>query len=309
MDARAHGASKSGVLAADTLAYGAVHLDVTDGNRALGFWHDIVGLSRLGDSGDGLRLGVDGRELVVLHPGAERGVVPGCSGLYHVAIHLPDETEFARVLWRLIVAGYPQAPTDHTMSKSTYLTDPDGLGLELVLETPERLGSWTSEAGGPPQLIDAEGRAHGIAERLDVNEVLSHLPDRSFDQPLLPPGTTIGHLHLHVSDLEASLRFYRDLVGFREHMYTPQLGFADLSAGGPFPHRLALNVWAGIGAPQPPASSARLRSFTLVLPGEEVLAEALGRLREAGHAQEPVNGGELVRDPAGNTLSLRAEAS
>jgi catechol 2,3-dioxygenase len=291
------------LVAADTLVYGAVHLDVGDRNRALGFWHDIVGLSLLDGPGDEVHLGVDGRELVVLHPGAERGVVPGCSGLYHLAIHLPDETDLARVLWRLIVAGYPQAPTDHTMSKSTYLTDPDGLGVELVLETPERLGSWQSEAGGL-QLIDSEGRAHGIAEPLDVNEVLSHLPDRSFDQPLLPSGTTVGHLHFHVSDLEAALRFYCDLIGFREHMYTPQLGFADLSAGGRFPHRLALNVWAGIGAPQPPANSAKLRNFTILLPSEEALAETLGRLRDAGHAVEPGESGEFVRDPAGNTLYL-----
>jgi len=103
----------------DNLSYGAVQLDVSDSGRALGFWHDIVGLSVLESVGEELRLGVDGRELVVLHPGAERGVAPGHSGLYHLAIHLPDETELARVIWRLIVAGYPQAPTDHTMSKST----------------------------------------------------------------------------------------------------------------------------------------------------------------------------------------------
>ena len=139
MNTHAHSASTP-VVEVDTLTYGAVHLHVTDGGRALGFWHDIVGLSVLESAGEELRLGVDGRELVVLHPGAERGVVPGHSGLYHVAIHLHDETELGRVLWRLIVAGYPQSPTDHTMSKSTYLSDPYGLGLELVLETPERLG-------------------------------------------------------------------------------------------------------------------------------------------------------------------------
>ena len=307
MNAHAHGASKS-LVEADTLSYGAVHLDVSDGGRALGFWHDIVGLSMLESAGEELRLGVDGRELVVLHPGAERGVVPGHSGLYHLAIHLPDATELARVLWRLIIAGYPQAPTDHTMSKSTYLSDPDGLGLELVLETPERLGSWRSEAG-ELQLIDAEGRAHGIAEPLDVNEVLAHLPDRSFDQPLLPPGTKIGHLHLHVSELEPALRFYRDLVGFHEHIYAPELGFADLSAGGSFPHRLALNVWAGIGAPQAPAGSAGLRDFSIVLPGEGALRKALGRLSEAGQPLELVDGGVLVCDPAGNTLRLVAGLS
>ncbi|MHB8059877.1 MAG: VOC family protein [Gaiellaceae bacterium] len=306
MDARAHGAAP--VVEADTLAYGAVHLDVSDGNRALGFWHDIVGLSVLAGAGEELRLGVDGQELVVLHPGAESGVVPGHSGLYHLAIHLPDETELARVLWRLIVAGYPQAPTDHTMSKSTYLSDPDGLGLELVLETPERLGSWRSE-DGVLQLIDSAGQSHRIAEPLELNEVLAQLPDRGFDQPLLPPGTKIGHLHLHVSELESALRFYRDLIGFREHIHSPELGFADLSAGGPFPHRLALNVWAGVGASQPPAGSAGLREFELILPDEEALRAAQGRLSEAGHQIERADGGSLLRDPAGNRLRLTAKTS
>jgi catechol 2,3-dioxygenase len=301
-----HGASKSAV-AADTLAFGVVHLNVTDDKRALGFWHDVVGLSVLEDSGPEVRLGVGERELVVLHPGAESGMVPGRSGLYHLAIHLPDEIELARALWRLIVDGYPQAPTDHTMSKSTYLSDPDGLGLELALETPERLGSWRNEAGRV-ELIDAEGNTHSIAEPLDVNELLANLPDRSFAQPLLPPGTKIGHLHLHVSELESALRFYRDLIGFHEHIYAPQLGFADLSAGGPFPHRLALNIWSGAGAPQPPGGSAGLRFFSIVLPGEEALGEVLGRLHEAGHESETVEGGELVRDPAGNPFCLTTES-
>jgi len=304
MNAQAHGASKLAVEA-DTLTYGPVHLNVTDGPRALGFWHEIVGLSVLEHGAAELRLGADGRELVVLHPGAERGVIPGYSGLYHVAIHVPDETELARVIWRLIVAGYPQAPTDHTMSKSTYLSDPDGLGLELVLETPERLGSWEDDAG-ELRLIDSEGKARRIAEPLDVNEVLASLPDRSFDQPLLPPGTKIGHLHLHVSELESALRFYRDLIGFSEHINAPELGFADLSAGGPFPHRLALNTWAGPGSPQAPAGSAGLREFVIIMSGREALTEALARLREAGHEAEDGGDGVLVRDPAGNAIRLTA---
>ncbi|MGA9762914.1 MAG: VOC family protein [Gaiellaceae bacterium] len=306
MSSRTHGASKSAVVA-DTLAFGAVHLNVTDAKRALGFWHDVVGLTVLESSGAEVRLGVDGRELVVLHAGAESGLISGRSGLYHLAIHLPDETALARALWRLIVDGYPQAPTDHTMSKSTYLSDPDGLGLELALETPERLGSWRNEAGRV-ELIDTEGNTHSIAEPLDVNAVLAHLPDRSFAQPLLPPGTKIGHLHLHVSELEPALGFYRDLIGFREHIYSPQLGFADLSAGGAFPHRLALNIWAGAGASQPPGDSAGLRYFTIVLATEEALGEVLGRLHEAGHESEATESGELVRDPAGNPFCLTVES-
>ncbi|MGD0272862.1 MAG: VOC family protein [Gaiellaceae bacterium] len=304
MDSDASGSSA--VISTETVTYGEVHLDVTDCRRTLAFWHDIVGLSLIDRCDKEARLGVDGQTLVVLHHGAEQGFIRGHSGLYHLAIHLPDETEFARVLWRLIVSGYPQSPTDHTMSKSTYLNDPDGLGLELTLETPERLGSWSIEVN-EPQLIDAEGRSRRIAEPLDVNEVLAHLPNRDFDQPPLPPGTKVGHLHLHVSDLEASVRFYCDLIGFREHMYAPDLGFADLSAGGRFPHRLALNTWQGESASQPPPGSAGLRRFTLVLPGEQALSGVLQRLREAGHATEPADGGELVRDPAGSAFLLTAE--
>jgi catechol 2,3-dioxygenase len=175
-----------------------------------------------------------------------------------------------------------------------------------VLETPERLGDWRSEAGDL-QLIDSEGRPHKIAEPLDLNEVLAHLPDRSFDQPLLPSGTKIGHLHLHVSELESALRFYRDLIGFREHIHSPELGFADLSAGGSFPHRLALNVWAGTGAPQPPEGSAGLREFEIILSGEDAFRGVLGRLDEAGHPTELAEGGLRLRDPAGNALRLSEE--
>jgi catechol 2,3-dioxygenase len=291
-------------VASETLTYGPVHLNVTSGEHALGFWHDIVGLSMLDSPGEELRLGVDGRELVVLHPGARWAVVRGHSGLYHLSFHLPDETEFARVLWRLIVAGYPNSPTDHTMSKATYLNDPDSIGLELALETPERLGSWSSGKG--IKLTDSEGHERRLAEPLDLNEVLAHLPDRGFDQPLLPPGTTIGHVHLHVSDLEAASSFYRDLIGFREHMHASEIGFADFGVGGSFPHRLALNVWQGEGASQPPGGSAGLRYLTLSMGSADALEAALDRLREAGHEPDRRGETELVRDPAGNALRLTA---
>ncbi len=299
-------------IAVESVSFGPVHLEVIEAARSSGFWRNIVGLSRLGESEQGaVSLGVDGRELVVLHPVARRGVEPGHSGLYHLAIHLPDETEFARVLWRLIVAGHPHAPTDHIMSKSTYLTDPDGLALELTLETPSRLRSTETGPEGP-RMIDSEGRPHAISEALDLNEVLSHLPDRDFDQPLLPSGTKVGHIHLHVSDLGQALAFYRDVIGFREHLYAPEYGFADLSAGGLFPHRIALNVWAGEGAGQAPAGTARLSHYTLIFPDQDSFSALRGRLTAAGHKLESLESPwgeiEIVRDPAGNVIALEVAA-
>lgn len=289
----------------ETLAHGAVHLDVTDLARALGFWRDLLGLTELGGvPGESARLGAGGRELLVLHAGAVRGPQRGHSGLYHVALHLPDEREFARVLARLGAARYPQAPTDHIFSKATYLDDPDGIGLELTLETPERVAEM--EAHGPDvRIIDRDGRPRRPVEPLDVVALLSHVEGADLDQPL-PDATKVGHVHLHVADLQSAFEFYRDTIGFQEHMFL-LMGMADLHSGGPFPHRLALNVWQGNGAPQPPAGTAGLRHFTIVARDAAGLEAIHTRLGVAGVADEPEDGGAFTAvDPAGNRFILAA---
>lgn len=290
---------------ADRLTYGAVHLDVLDLERSLAFWRDLIGLADLEGAGDGARLGVDGRPLIVLHPGADHRPLRGHAGLYHVAIHLPNEREFARVLARIAAAGVPQAPTDHVFSKATYLNDPDGIQLELTLETPERAGEVTVGPGSIT-IRDNEGRVRGMTEALDVREVLSHLDDGALDRPL-PSGTTVGHLHLHVADLEATRSFYADVIGFQANTFVPAIGFADLSAGGRFPHRFAFNVWQGEGAPPTPAGTAGLRFFELIVePGE--LAAIHARLETAGHTAELQGDTLTTRDPSGNELRLAERA-
>jgi catechol 2,3-dioxygenase len=288
----------------ETLAHGAVHLDVTDLPRALGFWRDLLGLTDLGEADGVARLGAGGRELIVLHAGAERGPQRGHSGLYHVALHLPDEREFARVIARLGAARWPQAPTDHIFSKATYLDDPDGIGLELTLETVDRVREM-SVHGADFRIIDRDGRPRRPVEPLDTDEVFAHLAaDDAIDLPL-PEATKVGHVHLHVGDLEAANAFYRDVVGFTEHTFLLQ-GMADLQTGGTFPHRLALNVWQGQGAPQPPAGTAGLRHFTLVAGDAADLAAIADRLRAAGVEPEAVGDELFARDPSGNRFQLAA---
>lgn len=281
---------------------GPVHLDVTERDRSLAFWRDLVGLAVLRSDEAAIELGAGpaGRPLIVLRAVAERAALRGHSGLYHVAIHLPNEAEFARVLARLITARHPISPTDHVMSKAIYLNDADRLMLELTLETPERVRRYAvSGDGGLLDIVDNEGRRRGGTEPLDVEQVLRALPDRDFSRPL-PEGTKIGHVHLHVDDLETSTRFYRDVLGFIENTYAPNWGMADLYAGGRFPHRIALNTWQGAGAPQPPAGTAGLRHFTVRYDSERRLEEALQR---AGRAERRSDGG-VVRDPAGNAVLL-----
>ena len=276
--------------------FGAVHLYVTDAEQSLAFWRDRVGLQLRGQEDGALSLGTEQETLLVLHPGATSPARSGHAGLYHLAIHLPNEGEFARVLARLFDRRTFMSPTDHVMSKAIYLDDPDGIGLELTLETPERMRSMRMTATGP-EVIDASGQRRSGRDLLDVREVLSRLPDDDLTRPL-PAGTTIGHMHLHVGDLAASHRFYRDDLGFIE---ANDFGSGvDFHANGRFKHRIAINTWQGVGVSQPPAGTAGLRHFTIRFDTPERLQTTLKRLSGVeAHAD-----GHLVRDPAGNAMVL-----
>ncbi|MGK2956600.1 MAG: VOC family protein [Solirubrobacterales bacterium] len=289
----------------ETAAHGPVHLDVTDGERSLLFWRDVLGLEVIDQTGEAISVGAGGRILLVLHPGAETPSQKGYTGLYHLAVHVPDAAEFAYVLARLFSARYPNSPTEHIFSKATYLDDLDGNGVEITLETPERVAEFDLSVPGRPELIDTEGRRFPPVGHLDLEEVMSHLEEKG-DRPL-KPGTWIGHVHLHVDDLDEARRFYSELLGFEVGLETPEIGMLDVHFDGEFRHRIAFNVWQGPDATQRPRGMAGLRRFTLVFPGEEQLALAAARLSEGGYPGEVVEGGVMVHDPAGNALLLVAD--
>jgi len=296
MNQIASAATHAAAPSTDFVTFGAVHLDITDADQSLAFWRDRVGLRLRGEEDGALHLGTDAETLLVLHPGAISPARRGHAGLYHLAIHLPNEGEFARVLARLFDRRTFMSPTDHVFSKAIYLDDPDGLGLEFTLETPERLRSVRMTPTGP-EVIDASGQRRSGRDPLDVREVLSHLPDRDLDRPLRV-GTKIGHMHLHVGDIAANHRFYGEALGFIE---ANDFGSGvDFHANGAFKHRMAINVWQGVGVTQPPAGTAGLRHFTIRFDTSERLQDALDRVGSA----EPHPDGHLVRDPAGNAMVL-----
>lgn len=249
--------------AQDNLRWGAVHLDVMDVAKTVRFWVELIGLQVLGRDGDVVRLGVEDAELVVLHGGATQPPQRGHSGLYHLAIHVPSEQEFARVLARLFTARHPNAPTDHVMHWATYLDDPNQINVEISFETLDRFAGY--ESGGGFGIRTTDGQVLPGTGHLDLDEVLSHLRDRDLAAPL-PAETRIGHLHMHVGDMDAARERYQRL-GFTPNF---DLGsFADMSAGGSFPHRLAYNIWQGVGAPPQPAGTAGLRHAELLIAGRD----------------------------------------
>ena len=275
---------------APTTSLGPVSLTVADLERSIAYYGSAIGLEALERSSGRASFGAGGRELLVLveEPGARPA--RGHTGLFHVALLLPDRPSLARWLARAArdrvqLAGL----SDHYVSEAIYLRDPDEHGLELYADRARDL--WEDEV-----------RRMGTWP-LDVDDLLSVLEDPAgepFDG--LPDGTAVGHVHLCVARIPETVVFYRDVIGFD---LMQQLGdqAALLSAGG-YHHHIGANTWESRGAPPPPPGSAALRHATIVLPAADERDRVVARVAESGQAPQTHPGGPLVRDPSGNFLVL-----
>ena len=157
----------------DRLCWGVVELQVTNLERAISFWTNALGLVERGYTDQGSALGTQERTLLVLSAGAKTPVAAPYTGMYHVAIGVRSQAEFSRILARLIHRKIQIAPTDHLMAKSLYLTDPDGLEIEVTYETPERFSHFGDMSTGLI-LYDVDGKVHSGRGPLNVEAELSH---------------------------------------------------------------------------------------------------------------------------------------
>jgi catechol 2,3-dioxygenase len=277
---------------------GAVSLAVSDLGGQIDFYRDKLGFALHWKNGGKAGLGAGGTDLLELVelPGARRRA--GTTGLYHFAILLPGRRDLARAIARLIERDWENHPTDHVMTKATYLMDPEGQEIEVYADTPED-GFFGFEDG---EFIArrSDGSASDGREALDLKTLFGELETGADLEEGLPAGTRIGHVHLYVRDVPESLAFYAGVLGFGNRGYAPSMRMAMVSAGG-YHHHVGLNTWMGEGAPAPPAGSLGMRHFTLVVPVEEQYRIA-ARAREAGARIESKEGGTLIRDPSGNAI-------
>lgn len=255
----------------ERVSYGPIELEVTNVERAVCFWTSALGMTPR-PAKDGVALGTRSQTLLVLHGGArEPAQQRRHSGLFHVAIGVPDQVEFSRLLARLIGNRIAVSADDHVMSKALYFQDPDGIGIVVAYETPMRFSHFGDFAQGV-ELFDTEGRPHPGRTPLDIAEELDHARNADLDADLVD-GTRIAYLNLSVPDLAAAIAFYERL-GFVRNLMVPHIGFADLGAGSTYTHRIGFNIWHGPGSPPPPKGSARLRRFHLHLAEQEIFTSA-----------------------------------
>ena len=292
-------ATQTTILPAFTLhpdtRLGHVHLTVADLERELAFYQHVLRLQGHWRQDGSAGLGAGGEDVLRLTelPGARRP--RGAMGLYHFALLYPNRRELARAIARLFALRYPNAPTDHVISKTTYLDDAEGQNIELYVRSLE--DGFFGERDGRIVIEHADGTPTDGREPLDLDALFSHLtPEDSLDAPL-PPDLSLGHVHLYGNNLEAHMRFYRDVLGFSHTTWVPSFRMGDVSPNEK-PHMIAFNAWLGESAPPAPPNSLGIRYYTIVLPDQAELDRLAERLGQAGYALDPTPEGPLVRDPA-----------
>lgn len=272
---------------------GPVTLQVADLARSVDYYERVIGACILRGSPTTATLGTRGGDtpLVTLRERRGAASVPrrGRLGLYHFAILLPHRAALGAFVRHLADGGIEAGMSDHLVSEAVYLTDPDGLGIEVYADRPR--DEWRLD---DRQLLMA-------TNPLDVPDLLRAAGGEQWSG--MPPGSTLGHVHLFVGDLDAAARFYHEGLGLDKVVWSYP-GALFLSAGG-YHHHLGTNTWAA-GAEPAGEDEARLLEWEIRVPSPADAEDALESLRRVGAVVERTDGGGLARDPWGTAVRVRS---
>ncbi len=270
---------------------GQVRLQVADLERSIAYYQETLGVRVSARAARCASLSPHDDDNVLVELRERRGAhaIPrrGRLGLYHYAILLPTRADLGRFVARLAEIGSYAGMSDHMVSEAVYLTDPDGLGIEVYADRPR--ATWRHK----------ERQLTMATNPLDVDDLIAAGGGEQWGG--MPAGTVIGHVHLYVDDINRAAAFYHDALGFDKVVWSYP-GALFLSAGG-YHHHLGTNTWA---AEAPPAADddARLLEWTLVVPGDDNLGAAVKSLESAGYPVAPQGDGWVVTDPWGTNLRL-----
>lgn len=229
----------------------SLEINALEPAKLMTFYRDRIGLSLI-ESNDGeapFKLGTADGHLLLTILATDQQAERSHAGLYHLAFRLPKRKDLAAILMHLVETSTRLGgASDHGYSNALYLNDPEGNGIEIYWDKPE--SEWD---------VQENGVIVGITERLDLEELVSHLTAADAFKGM-PIGSDLGHMHLHVFDLQASWDFYRSILGLGlKYIYGDQAIF---TATGNYHHHLGMNTWRGTNLSAIVDGEQGLRSYT-----------------------------------------------
>ncbi|SDD21607.1 VOC family protein [Natrinema hispanicum] len=270
----------------ETARIGRTALLVSDLDEMIDFYRDVVGLTVQTRRATVATLGVDETPLLVLNRAEDvspRGRAQ--AGLFHTAFKVPSRAALGAALERIRDRWHVDGASDHYVSEALYLTDPEGNGVEIYTDRPRE--EWPRAADGTVEIGTVP---------LDLDDVAS----QSDGSAGAPPGTTVGHLHLEATSLEAAREFYVDTLGLTVQTEAQSALFL---AAGDYHHHLGVNTWHGRSQP---AGGRGLAWFEVVVSDDETLTTVRRRLEDADITVSDWDEGIELSDPDGITIRVRA---
>jgi catechol 2,3-dioxygenase len=276
-----------------TTHLGEVSLRISNLERSIQFYTEVVGLKLLERSEKIATLTADGKQsLLRLEQLTDAVTMPvrSTSGLYHFAILLPDRKSLGLTLRNLAESGIEIGQGDHLVSEAFYISDPDQNGIEIYADRAR--DTWKR---------DADNNYIMSSDPVDVDSLFALAANEPWQG--LPAGTVIGHVHFHVRSLEESRRFYTGVLGFDIVGNFANMSALFVSAGG-YHHHIGLNIWAGAGAPVNPDNATGIDYFTIIYDGKEQLEQALEQLRQSNTSIEQQGKDWFTVDPQNIRIRL-----
>lgn len=277
------------------------HVDfkVSDLGKSLDFYRDLLGFQVVEQDENRTYLSVTGTYpyhiVLTEQPNAIRKP-QRTSGLYHVAILMPDRHQLGRIFKRLIDANWRfQGFADHNVSEALYLSDPDGNGLEIYRDRPR--SEWKYDGD----------QIYMSSDPIDADGILALADNDTQPYDKIHPDTIIGHVHLHVSELAPAEDFYINTIGFDMMLKWQEAGAYFLAVGG-YHHHLGMNIWAGQGVPRPPENAVGLKSYALWIEKSEDHQHFKSHIEKLSIQTEAVNyphaTGIALSDPSQNVVEV-----
>jgi len=241
-------------------------LRVRNINKALVFYEQTLGLKRWKSGLDRhgnliYYLGLDSstqteEPLLELHHDPDaKNAAPSSAGLFHFAILVPDRKSLASTYVALKNSGVSyDGFADHLVSESLYLRDPENNGIEIYHD--RRPEYWPR---------DTEGNILMDTLPLDIPSLVAELGELDSEHSKsFPAGARIGHVHLKVTNLRRSVKFYQENLGFHVTLDWTPMGAVFLSSGG-YHHHIGMNTWHSLNGLEYSNNVIGLKDFTIIV--------------------------------------------